>query len=263
MEPSIYGWGLPPNLNTYGAGVDQLIIVLHWFMFALFTGWGIFFIYCLIRYRQRPGHKASYESAHSKLPKYLEVGVALFEAALLVGVSYPVWSKLRYDIPAEKDATLIRVVAQQFVWNIHYPGKDNTFGRVDPKLTNDSNPLGLDANDPAAADDVITVNQLHFPVNKPVIAKLSSKDVIHSFSIPVLRVKQDAIPGSVIPLWWEANQTGNFEIACAQLCGNGHTIMRGFVTIQTQEEFDTWLGEQEVFKAAQLPGSTMNVAASQ
>jgi len=244
MENPHYGWGFPPDVSTYGAVIDHLIIVIHWFMLVLFVGWGIFFVYCLIRFRQRPGHKASYESAHTKFPKFLEVGIALFEAFLLIAVSYPVWSKLRYQLPEEKDSLVIRIVAQQFVWNIHYPGKDNVFGKTDPKLISDSNPLGLDMTDPASADDIVSVSQLHIPVNKPVIAKLSSKDVIHGFSIPVLRVKHDVIPGMVFPIWFQAKETGQFEIACAQLCGVGHTLMRGFVSIDTPEQYDAWMAEQ-------------------
>ena len=244
-SPSIYGWWLPPNVSAHGAIIDQIIIIMHVFMIALFVGWGLFFVYCLVRFRQRPGHRASHEIPHSRLPKFLEVGVVIFEAVVLVGLSYPAWSKLRTSFPAKETSTNIRIVAQQFGWNIHYPGKDGVFGRTDPKLVSDSNTIGLDLNDPRAKDDITTLNQLHFPVDKPVIANLTSKDVIHSFFIPVLRVKHDAIPGMNVPIWWEAKQTGQFEIACAQLCGNGHTTMRGFVSIDSPEEYAAWMAEKE------------------
>jgi len=245
MGTVTYGWSFPPNVSANGAVVDQLITIMHWFMAALFVGWGLFFLYCLFRFRARPGHKASAELPKTKFPKFLETGVVLFEAAILVGLSYPAWYKLKNDLPPADKAVNIRIVAQQFVWNIHYPGLDAVFGKTDPKLVSDSNPLGLDPNDPKGKDDIITLNQLHFPVHKPVIAQLTSKDVIHSFFVPVLRVKQDAIPGMTVPIWWEAKDTGNFEIACAQLCGNGHTIMRGFVSIDTPEQYDAWIKEQE------------------
>lgn len=243
--PSIYGWYLPPNYSAHGAIIDQLIVIMHIFMVVLFVGWGLFFVYCLIRFRQRPGHKATHDLPHSKLPKFLEIAVVLFEAAVLVGLSYPAWSKLKTSFPNKADATNIRIVAQQFAWNVQYPGPDGVFGKTDAKSVSDSNPIGLDLNDPASKDDITTLNQLHFPVNKPVIAELSSKDVIHSFFIPVLRVKQDAIPGMKIPIWWEANHTGQFEIGCAQLCGNGHTTMRGFVSIDSPEDYKTWFDEQQ------------------
>ena len=245
METTTYGWGFPPNLSTYGPEIDRLIVVVHWFMLALFVGWGCFLIYCLIRFRQKPGWKASYESSHSIIPKIVEVGVVIFEAFLLIGLSFPVWSKFKNQFPPEQSSLVIRVVAQQFVWNIHYPGRDGQFGKTDVTLVSDGNPLGVDPADPAGKDDIITVNQLHFPVHKPVIVHLSSKDVIHSFSIPVLRVKQDAVPGAPGSVWFEATQTGQFEIACAQLCGVGHTLMRGFVTVETPEEYEAWMKERE------------------
>src|SRR5579885_1331911 len=245
MDTVNYGWGLPPNVSSNGAVIDHLINIMHVFMIVLFIGWGAFFLYCLFRFRARPGHKASYELPQSKFPKFLEIGIVIFEAAILVGLSYPAWSRLKNDLPKPEDAINIHIVAQQFAWNIHYPGPDNVFGRTDPKFISDSNPLGLDPDDPKGKDDIVTLNQLHFPVHKPVLATVSSKDVIHSFFIPVLRVKQDAIPGMKVPIWWEAKDTGQFEIACAQLCGNGHTLMRGFVSIDTPEQYDAWVKDQE------------------
>lgn len=249
MNPVTYGWHFPPNVSAHGAPIDHLIVVLHWFMLALFVGWGFFLIYTLIRFRQKPGQKASYESPKSKFPKALEVGVIIFEAFLLIVLSMPIWSKVKNEFPPVNQSLVVRIIAQQFVWNIHYPGPDRQFGKTESSLISDSNPLGIDWSDPLAKDDVATINQLHFPVNKTVIAHLSTKDVIHSFFIPVMRVKQDTIPGMTIPIWFEANQTGQFEIACAQLCGVGHTLMRGFVNIDTPEEFEKWMQEQQAAKS--------------
>src|SRR4029453_4580102 len=142
------------------------------------------------------------------------------------------------------------------------------FGRTDIKLIDlQSNPLGLDRNDPGGKDDVTTVNQLYLPVNRPVIVRLRSKDVIHSFGVPEFRVKQDAVPGFTIPIWFVPTittadmrtRTGNpefqDEIACAQLCGLGHAKMRGLVTVESAEEFKTWLDERvkEALEAASDP----------
>lgn len=247
MEEVTYGWGMPPDISTHGGAIDNLIWALHLFMIVLFVGWGIYLLYCLIRFRQRPGHKASYQSSESKFPKYIEIGVVLFEAFLLVGLSFPVWSKLKTDFPQENEATVIRVVAQQFAWNIHYPGRDGQFGPTKAELVANDNPVGVDREDVAGRDDIVTINQMHFPVNKPVIVHLSSFDVIHSFSIPVLRIKQDAIPGLNIPMWFEATKSGQFDIQCAQLCGLGHSRMRGFVTIESEKDFQAWLTEQEEY----------------
>ena len=237
----LYGFGLPADISVHGPAIDRLIWVIHIFMAVLFTGWLIFFVYSLIRFRARPGHKAEYHTGHFKATTYLEVFVALFEAVLLVGFSFPLVQQVRNDMPDRAKSLEVRVVAEQFAWNIHYPGPDGKFGRSKPELMSPANPLGLDPTDPAAADDITTINQLHIPVHKPVIVHLTSKDVIHSFSLPVMRVKQDAIPGQEIPLWFEATKTGDFEIACAQLCGLGHYRMRGFFSVQTPEDFNTWL----------------------
>ena len=243
-----YGWWLPIDISTNGWEIDRLIIVVHIIMAVLFVGWLLFFIYSVLRFRARAGHKAEYHTKHFKLPTYLEVGVALTEVVLLAAFSFPIWSHTRVEFPSKEAALHVRVVAEQFAWNIHYPGPDGVFGKASAGLMNASNPLGLDPEDPAGKDDIATINQLHIPVNKPVIVDLSSKDVIHSFSLPVMRVKQDVIPGQLIPIWFEAKQAGEFEIACAQLCGLGHYRMRGFFTVDTTEKFDEWMAAQAAEK---------------
>ena len=237
--------GLPPLASVHGAEIDQLTSLVHWLMLVLFVGWGIYFIYTVIRYRAGRNPQASYVGTTSHLSTYSEVGVAVVEVVLLVGFAFPIWGSFRNEIPPASESTVVRVVGEQFAWNIHYPGADGVFGRTTIDLLDaEVNPLGLDRADPYGADDITTINQLHLPVNKPVIIHLTSKDVIHSFSLNVMRVKQDAIPGMTIPVWFEPNRTGAWEIACAQLCGLGHYRMRGFLTIETQEEYDAWLAEE-------------------
>lgn len=237
-------WGLPADISTHGAGIDRLIVVLHIFMIALFVGWAAFLIYTLVRFRQRKNHQAAYHVKHFKAPTYLEVGVAVFEFILLAAFATPVWLSVKNQQPVKEGVVEIRVVAQQFAWNIHYPGKDGLFGKIDPKLMDSVNPLGLDPSDPSGKDDIATLNQLHIPVGKPILVHLSSKDVIHSFDLNEMRVKQDAIPGMNIPVWFQAKEAGEFEIACAQLCGFGHYRMRGFFTAESQDNFEAWLKEQ-------------------
>lgn len=248
MSPN-YGWWLPVDLSTHGAAIDQLILVVHVFMAVLFIGWLAFFIFLLIRFRQRPGQKAQHHVHHFKLPTYLEVGVAVFEVILLAAFSFPIWHQYTQTPPDESKAVHVRVIAEQFAWNVQYPGPDGKFGKTAPKLVTPENPIGLDASDPYAKDDITTINQLHVPVHTPVIVDLSSKDVIHSFSIPVMRVKQDVIPGQSIPVWFEATGTGDFEIACAQLCGLGHYRMKGYFVVETKDKFESWFAEQEKEKA--------------
>ncbi|MCP5468445.1 MAG: cytochrome c oxidase subunit II [Deltaproteobacteria bacterium] len=241
-----YGVGLLPNWSEHGAAIDQLIKILHIFMIVLFVSWGIFLLYCLIKFRSRPGHKASYQSATSKLPKYAEIGVVLFETFLLVGLSFPIWSRYRLQKPDAEKALHVRVVAQAFQWNIHYPGEDGKFGPTRPELVNNAfNPLGIDKTHPDSYDDFWSVGTMNVPKGVPVVADITSKDVIHSFAIPVLRVKQDANPGLVTPVWFTATKTGKISIVCSQLCGNGHSRMFGRVQIQEPEEFKKWMAEKK------------------
>jgi cytochrome c oxidase subunit 2 len=237
--------GLPPDWSATGWQVDQLIVVIHWFMFALFLFWGGYFVYVLMRFRASRQPKALYEGAKASWSKFLEVGVVLFEIVLLVGFAFPIWSQRVKDRPPEQESTRVRVVAEQFAWNFHYPGADGVWGRTDPTLVDaSSNPLGLDRQDPAAKDDIHTLNNLYLPVSKPVLLYLSSKDVIHSFFLPYMRVKHDAIPGNVVPIWFTPVKAGDSEIGCAQLCGLSHFRMRGFLHVQEQAAYDAWLAEQ-------------------
>jgi len=246
--------GLPALASAHGGQIDGLIGWMHVFMLILFVGWGSFFIYCLVRFRRSRNPVADYTGVKSHTSSYLEVAVAIVEAILLVGFSIPLWAARVDHRPSDSEALVVEVTGEQFAWNVHYAGPDGVFGRTDIKLLDlQSNPLGLDRADPAAKDDVTTVNQLYLPVNKPIIVRLRSKDVIHSFGVPEFRVKQDAVPGLTIPIWFVPNVTTaemrartknpefQYEIACAQLCGLGHARMRGFVTVETPEAFQKWL----------------------
>jgi cytochrome c oxidase subunit 2 len=249
--------GLPPLATTHGAQIDSLIGWIHIFMLILFVGWGAFFTYVLIRFRRSRNPVANYRGVKSHASSYLEGGVLVVEMVLLFAFSIPLWAARVDHVPPESDALVVHVTGEQFAWNVRYPGPDGLFGRTDIKLIDlQMNPLGIDREDPAAKDDITTLNQLYLPVNRPVIVKLRSKDVIHSFGVPEFRVKQDAIPGLTIPIWFVPNvttaemrtRTGNaefqYEIACAQLCGLGHYRMRGFVTVLGAEEFQKWTEEK-------------------
>ncbi|HEY7444943.1 MAG TPA: cytochrome c oxidase subunit II [Vicinamibacterales bacterium] len=236
--------GLPEQASAHAAEIDRMIVLVHWLMAVLFVGWGSFFIYTLIRFRASRHPRADYGGVKSHFSTYVEVGVALVEAILLVGFAIPAWANRVDDIPNESDAVVVRVIAEQFAWNAHYPGADGVFGRTDIKLVAAENPIGLDRTDGAAKDDITTINQLNLPVNRPILIHLSSKDVIHSFSLNQMRVKQDAIPGVSFPVWFTPTKTGDWEINCSQLCGLGHYRMRGFYSIKTQQDYDTWLKEE-------------------
>lgn len=238
-------FNLPIVASSHGQEVDMIIYLVHLLMFVLFVGWAVYFIVALFKFRQKKHPKANYHGVQSHITSWIEIGVVIIEAILLIGFSIPLWAKQVNAFPTRSDTIEIRVVAEQFAWNVHYAGADGIFGKVDLKyFDRQSNPLGLDPSDPNGKDDVTTINQLHLPVGRPAIIHLTSKDVIHSFSLPVMRVKQDVIPGLSIPTWFIPTKTGQFEIACAQLCGLGHYRMKGFLTIHSQEEFDQWLSEQ-------------------
>ena len=241
----MFSWlGLPVEASAHAASIDQIIVLVHWLMLVIFAGWLVFFVYVLVRFRQGAHPKANYEGAKGHWSKLVEGGVLAAEVILLVFFSIPTWSSRVDAFPSEQQATVVRVVAEQFIWNIQYPGRDGVFGRTREEYVSNANPIGLDPTDPAAKDDVWTQNQMNLPVGRPVIVHLSSEDVIHSFGLPQMRVKQDAIPGVEQRLWFTPTQTGEFEIACSQLCGLGHYRMRGFYTIQTQADFDAWLAQQ-------------------
>ena len=195
--------GLPALAAAHGGEIDNMIGWIHIFMLVLFVGWGGFFLYALVRFRQSRNPVADYRGVTSHNSTYLEVGVAVVEGVLLIGFAIPLWAARVDARPPESEALVVQVTGEQFAWNVHYPGPDRVFGRTDIKLLDlQSNPLGLDRTDPAAKDDVTTVNQLFLPVNRPIIVRLRSKDVIHSFGVPEFRVKQDAVPGLTIPIWF-------------------------------------------------------------
>lgn len=240
--------GLPEAASAHAADIDGFIGIVHWFMLLLFVGWGALFIYCLVRFRASRNPRADYYGLQSKGPKYIEAGVVIFEVFLLFAFAFPLWGQWVQDFPQGKDTVQMRIVAEQFAWNFHYPGPDGLFGKSKIDMIDlETNPLGLDRNgDPAAADDVVTVNQMYIPINKPVTAQIASKDVIHSFKVVAMRVTQDATPGIEVPVSFTPIKEGKYEIQCAQLCGIGHYRMRGFVNVLSQDKYDSWMEEQQI-----------------
>lgn len=249
--------GLPPLASEHGADVDKLILYVHWLMAALFVGWFIYFLYVIFRFRSASNPKANYAGVTSHASSYVEGAVALVEGILLLGFAVPLWSKAVDKFPPESQSTVIRVMAQQFLWNVRYPGPDGEFGRADLRFVNSTNVWGVDPDDPKGKDDFSpgSSNEIIVPVNKPVIAYITSQDVVHSFKINPLRVTQDAIPGLRIPIWFRPTKEGQYLINCAQLCGNGHSAMRGYLNVVSQEKFDQFVAERTKAAAAAPAGS--------
>jgi cytochrome c oxidase subunit 2 len=176
--------GMPPLASTHGGQIDNLIGWIHIFMLILFVGWGGFLLYALVRFRKSRNPVADYKGVTSHRSTYLEVAVAVVEAVLLIGFAIPMWATRVEALPPENEALVVQVTGEQFAWNMHYPGADRVFGRTDIKLLDlQSNPLGLDRSDPAAKDDITTVNQLYLPVNRPIIVRLRPRadnpDLVH------------------------------------------------------------------------------------
>ena len=256
-------FGLPVGISSVSGRIDEIIVIVHYLMLVLFVGWGIFFIVSLVKFRSSKNKKANYKGVESHYSSVLEAAVAVIEIVILFGFAFPIWAERVNEVPDTRDAETVRVIAQQYAWNIHYPGPDGKFGETRIDLVDEQdNPIGLDRNSEFAEDDFTTINQLHIPVNRKIRVDLSSKDVIHNFKLPELRVSQDAIPGMVIPVHFTATSTSEeflkttvgtkregkgLEIACAQLCGLGHYRMKGYVTIHEEDDYQAWLDEQATY----------------
>jgi cytochrome c oxidase subunit 2 len=236
--------GQPPNVSAHGYQIDHILEFCHWFMGALFVGWLTYFIFVLWRFRKRRNPVANHEGVTSGISTHLEFAVVLIEAVLLIGFAIPLWSQRVNAFPSDKDAIRVQAIGQQFNWNFHLPGPDGVFGRVSPELVSNSNAVGLDQSDPNAKDDLVVLGELHVPVDRNVIMDVSSKDVIHNFGLPNLRIAQDAIPGQMIPMWFKPIKTGSYDIVCGQLCGLGHYAMKGTLVVDTPADYQAWLKER-------------------
>lgn len=246
----------PELASAHGGTIDRLFIIMFTFLFLVFMGWLIFFVCALIKFRKSKNPEANAEGVKGAWVYGLAAGLFVVEMFIHFGLGGGISAAQLSAISPTDDTLQVRVLAQQFVWNIHYPGADGIFGMTAPQYYNDQgNPVGLDPDDPHGKDDIVTFKQLYLPVDKPVRIELSSKDVIHSFYLPEFRVKQDVIPGMTIPVTFvptmttdefrtiKGDEARDFEIACAQLCGNTHYSMKGMVRVLKPEAFDAWLVE--------------------
>ena len=234
-------WWLPAAASAQALEIDRLIyttLAVTGIAFVL-----VHVVLALFVWQGGRAERAAYFPEH----RTLELSYTLAPAAILitlVSMGAVVWARVHQPAPA--NALVVEVRAEQFGWIYRYPGADGAFGRFDAALINTrTNPLGLDPADPAGADDIIARGgDLHLVVDRPVHVRLRAKDVLHSFFIPAFRVKQDAVPGMTISVVFTPTKAGHYEIACAELCGVGHYIMRGKITVESQQAFDTWLASQ-------------------
>jgi cytochrome c oxidase subunit 2 len=207
--------------SSYASSIDGLILLIGWIVGVWFVIAEAIFFYLIFRYRHRDGHQGQYitgEEKHQKrwitIPHALVLVCDIF---IIVG-AVRVWYEIKQDLPPA-DAT-VRIVGQQWAWSFVQPGPD---GQLD------------------TADDIKTVDDLHVEVGKTYHYQLEARDVLHDFSVPVFRLKQDAIPGRVITGWWKATHTGTYDIQCAEICGIGHGLMFGRIHVESPEEHAAWM----------------------
>jgi cytochrome c oxidase subunit 2 len=213
-------WWLPENVSTYGADVDRLFYLIFYITGAAWILVQTLMIVFLFQYRHREGRRAKYTHGNTTLEIMWTIAPALI--LIMIGfMSKATWDVIRHTHPPTTN--VVEITAKQFNWEVLYPGPDGKFQTDDDKMIE---------------------NDLHVPVNQVVRVRLKSKDVIHSFFVPQFRLKQDAVPGRTIEVWFEATKPGTYELPCAELCGFGHSGMLGHVTVQTAEEFQAWTKEQ-------------------
>src|SRR5581483_5268137 len=240
-------WWLPAGMSVAAPAIDRQFTVT-------FIAMGVVFVLaqCTLglfawKYRdQGSATKVGYSHGNIKL----EVIWTTLTAILFIGLNLmgsPIWAAERFE-PAKPDSVPVEITGMQFAWYFRYPGADGKFGKTDPKLIDPSSgneaALGIDTSDPAAKDDVVT-GTMFVPVNRQVDMTLRAIDVIHSFFVPSMRFKQDAVPGLAIHMHFTPTQVGDYEIACAELCGLGHYKMHGMVKVVSQADLDKWIAERE------------------
>jgi cytochrome c oxidase subunit II len=221
-------WALPPGASTFVGDTDPLYYAILWVTGIAFVLVEAALIWFLIKYRARPGQRAHYTHGNVKA-EYIWTGVTALVVVWIGLASAGGWKKIKGYDSAPADALPLTIRAKQFEWHVGYPGRDGRLG---------------------TADDYSVRGQLHVPVNRAVVATLEAEDVIHSFFVPQFRIKQDAVPGMNIRVWFQPTQVGTYEIGCAELCGLGHYRMRGVVTVHSQEDYDRWVAGRTTTAAA-------------
>jgi len=244
-------WWFPAAISEHAPALDRQFLITIIVVGISFTAAQVGLGWMVWKYRDtgKPGDRAVYSHGSNRLEVVWTVITAVVFIALAV-MGQSVWAQLRLN-DAPPGSYSVEVVAQQFQWNFHYPGKDGLYGRTDPKLIDDGslNFIGLDATDPNAKDDAVTA-ALAIPVNRPVELRLRSKDVIHNFWVPQLRFKQDLVPGMEIKVHFTANKVGKYELACAELCGQLHFKMKSYMLVLPEDELNALQAlPQEGFQA--------------
>ena len=236
------------DLAADWGSMDFVIDVTFWVTGFVFIILNLFLAYCVYRFRQKDGHKAVYEPENTSLESILSIVTAVGVVAMLAPGLY-VWAI--FVTPPENSYDF-EVIGQQWQWSFRYPGADGVLGTADTLFVTESNPWGVNPEDPNGQDDVVIDGpEAHLPVNTPIRALLRSKDVLHNYTITQFRVKMDLVPGLVSFLWFTPTVTGSYDILCEELCGIGHHVMRGKMVIDEQADFEAWLAQQQTFAQVQ------------
>jgi cytochrome c oxidase subunit 2 len=249
-------WWWTPIASNWGY-IDATLNITFLITGAVFVAVIGFMAYCVWRFRHKAGQTALYEPENKKLEWWLTVATAVGVAAMLAPGLY-VWHQF---VTVPKEATEVEVVGRQWSWSYRLPGKDGKLGTSDTRNVSAENPLGLNPNDPNGKDDVIIESgELHLQLGKPIKLLLRAIDVLHDFYVPEFRGKMDMIPGSVTYFWMTPTRTGTFDILCAELCGVGHSQMRGSVVVAEAAPYQAWLDKQQTF--AELSGEPKTMKAN-
>jgi len=240
-------WWFTPLASNWGS-IDNTINITLWVTGIVFVLVNLFLAFAIIRYRHNKNRRAHYEPENTKLESILTIITTIGVAGMLIPGLF-VWGEF-ITVPEQADE--VEVVGQQWHWSYRFPGKDKKFGKVATALISEKNPFGLDSNDPDSLDDVlISSNELHLPVDRPIKVTLRSKDVLHNFAVPQFRVKMDLVPGIISYLWFTPTKIGRYEILCEELCGMAHFTMRGHVTVDSAIDHQKWLNNQKTFAQLQ------------
>lgn len=234
-------WWLPPVASVHGVEVDRLFYSTLVITGAVFVLVHVIMAVFVWRFGAHGEGRALYWPDHRPLELTYTI-IPAIALAVMVSMGAVVWARMHSAPP--QDALTVDVRGEQFAWLARYPGPDRVLGRIDPKRIGGDNPLGLDPADSRAADD-ITSRDIHLVANRPVRVRIRARDVVHSFFLAEFRVKQDAVPGMTVEIWFTPTREGEYELACAELCGVGHYIMRGKVKVESQQAFDAWLAQQK------------------
>jgi cytochrome c oxidase subunit 2 len=236
-------WWFTPIASNWEA-IDTTIDITFVITGIVFVLVNLFMAYAIYRFRYNPSRRARYEPENKKLETWLTAITAVGVAAMLAP-GLIVWADF---VDPPEDADVIEVVGQQWQWNYRLPGNDGVLGAVDARFVGPDNPFGMSPTDSNGLDDVlIASNELHLPLDRPVKVLLRSKDVLHNFAVPQFRVKMDLVPGMVTYVWFTPTKIGKYDVLCMELCGIAHYAMRGYVVVDEQADFDSWLAQQKTW----------------